>query len=118
MIRFGSLEFMSLEIDKTWCSSPPGPLSDTQECPGIRPHPSSPHVPPCLRVRRRMRRIRQGNHRVRGAHRLLGEPRWRGSRPQGNADSFKLVEAMNTIHLDPSNSSEKTLRISSQLEPK
>jgi hypothetical protein len=40
MIRFGSLEFMSLGIEYDMVLLPPGPLVDTRERTGVRPCPS------------------------------------------------------------------------------
>jgi hypothetical protein len=40
MIRFVSVEFMSLEIEYDVVLLPPGPLADTQEQQDARPRPS------------------------------------------------------------------------------
>jgi hypothetical protein len=38
--------------------------------------------------------------------------------PKWHADSFEPAEAVETIPLDPSSLSEKTLKVSSELDPK
>jgi hypothetical protein len=54
VIKFGSLEFMSLGIKYDMVLLPPGPLADTQEHPDVCPRPS------CRRSHRRSNRTTHG----------------------------------------------------------